>query len=195
MHTMGSSQASNDEDLARLVQEGDAQAMETLVGRFLDPLLGYLYRLLYGDRLLAEDLAQETLLRAFARIDTYAYPRPFKPWLYTIATNLARNHYAAADTRRVVAYEEEEKPQDRLNLPSQGMLDTLEEAEALECAVSALNRLPESQREAILLRYFEDLPLAQIGEMLGVPEGTVKSRLSIGLKRLRVLLVEEEIRS
>lgn len=188
---MAESQACSDEDLARRVQEGDIQAMEALVERYLDPLLGYLYRLLYGDRPLAEDLAQEVFLRAFTRIDTYAYPRPFKPWLYIIATNLARNHYTAADTRRVVdpGQEDEQYADSR---SADGLLSMLEEAEELERAVSALNRLPDGQREAILLRYFEDLSLAQIGGMLGIPEGTVKSRLSIGLGRLRALLVEGE---
>ncbi len=189
---MAESQACGDEDLARRVQEGDVQAMEALVERYLDPLLGYLYRLLYGDRPLAEDLAQEVFLHAFTRIDTYAYPRPFKPWLYTIATNLARNHYVAADTRRVIAYEDTHEQLREYGSSSDGLLNMLEEAEDLERAVSALNRLPDGQREAILLRYFEDLSLAQIGGMLGIPEGTVKSRLSIGLGRLRALLVEEE---
>lgn len=192
---MGPIHGRNDEDLARQVQEGSNQAMEVLVERYLDPLLGYLYRLLYGERLLAEDLAQETLLQAFSRIGQYSFPRPFKPWLYAIATNLARNHYAAADTRRVVAYGEEEDRQGERGLSPEGLLDTLQEAEDLERAVSALNRLPDGQREAILLRYFEDMSLAQIGEMLGIPEGTVKSRLSIGLKRLRMLLIEEDTRS
>lgn len=186
--------SNSDEDLARRVQEGDIQAMEILVERYLDSLLGYLYRLLYGDRLLAEDLAQETLLRAFARIDTYAFPKPFKPWLYAIATNLARNHYAAADTRRVIAYKDEERHQVGIGHFPEELLDTLEEAEALEGAICALNKLPEGQREAILLCYVENLSLAQIGEMLGIPVGTAKSRLSIGLKRLRALLVEEENR-
>ena len=189
---MESKQRRSDEDLAQQVQDGCTQAMEMLVERYLDSLLGYLYRLLYGDRLLAEDLAQETFLLAFGKIEQYTFPRPFKPWLYAIATNLARNHYAAADTQRVVAYGEEDYQQGEHGLSREGLLSTLEEIEDLERAVSALNRLPEGQREAIILRYFEDMSLAQISAMLGIPEGTVKSRLSIGLNRLRALLVDEE---
>ena len=80
--------------------------LDTLVDRHYDALIGYLYRLLYGDRALAEDMAQETFLRVLRGIKQYSYPRPFKAWLYAIATNLARDHYSRADTRRVSALPE-----------------------------------------------------------------------------------------
>ena len=89
-----------DEQLAQQLQQGDQGALSVLVERHYDPLLGYLYRLTRGDRSLAQDLAQETFLRALRGIAGYISPRPFKPWLYAIATNLARNHYTRADTRR-----------------------------------------------------------------------------------------------
>src|SRR3954447_15949399 len=92
--------AGSDEDLARQLQQGDRGALTALVERHYDSLLGYLYRMTRGDRSLAQDLVQETFLRALRGIGGYQYPRPFKPWLYAIATNLARNHYTSADTRR-----------------------------------------------------------------------------------------------
>src|SRR4051794_6135940 len=89
-----------DEQLAQRLQSGDRAALTTLVERHYDPLLGYLYRMTRGDRSLAQDLAQETFLRALRGISGYQHPRPFKPWLYAIATNLGRNYYTRAETRR-----------------------------------------------------------------------------------------------
>src|SRR5579875_1676794 len=78
---------------------GDQAALAVLVTRHHAPLLGYLYRLVGGDRPLAEDLVQETLLHV---LQQRAYPaqRLFKPWLYTIATNLARDHFKSAAVRK-----------------------------------------------------------------------------------------------
>ncbi|MCC6804808.1 MAG: RNA polymerase sigma factor, partial [Anaerolineae bacterium] len=81
--------ASSDEQLAQRLQSGDRSAMSALVERHYDALMGYLYRMTRGDRALAEDLAQETFLRALRGIGGYQHARPFKPWLYAIATNIA----------------------------------------------------------------------------------------------------------
>src|SRR5215475_1657683 len=90
----------SDEQLAKQLQQGDRAALTALVERHYDPLLGYLYRMTRGDRSLAQDLVQETFLRVLRGISGYSTPRPFKPWLYAIATNLVRNYYTSADLRR-----------------------------------------------------------------------------------------------
>src|SRR5262245_31932976 len=81
-----------DEALMEAVMDGDGAALAVLVERHHSPLLGYLYRLVGGDRPLAEDLCQETFARLL-RQHNYQVGRPFKPWLYAIATNLARDHH------------------------------------------------------------------------------------------------------
>src|SRR5262249_58630931 len=89
----------SDEELLAGALDGDQIAFATLVTRYHAALLGYLYRLVGGDRALAEDLVQETLLRVLHRgrcSDDFR----FKPWLYTIATNLARDHFKSAAVRR-----------------------------------------------------------------------------------------------
>src|ERR1700674_5096205 len=88
-----------DEELMLQVMRGETDALAPLVTRHHSPLLGYLYRLLGGNRALAEDLAQETFLRVLEQ-DNYQAGRPFKPWLYSIATHLAHDHFRAANTRR-----------------------------------------------------------------------------------------------
>jgi RNA polymerase sigma-70 factor, ECF subfamily len=88
-------QEKSDEHLMAAVQAGDQVALAALVTRRHGPLLGYLYRLVGGDRQLAEDLVQETMLHVL-RQRTYQVGRPFKPWLYRIATNLARDSFKSA---------------------------------------------------------------------------------------------------
>jgi RNA polymerase sigma-70 factor (ECF subfamily) len=83
-------------------------ALAALVTRHHDPLLGYLYHFVGGDRQLAEDLVQETLLHVL-RQRTYQAGRPFKPWLYMIATNLARDSFKSAAVRRSFRSDDAEK--------------------------------------------------------------------------------------
>jgi RNA polymerase sigma-70 factor (ECF subfamily) len=173
-----------DEDLALGVQRGSADDLAVLVERHHGPLLGYLYRMTGGDRPLAEDLVQEAFLRVLRSIGQYQYPRPFKPWLYAIATNLVRDHYKRAETRYTVGGTGEELTRGQAVRPEERVLAD-EEAGQVAAAVMAL---PVQQREAVILRYYQSLSLAEIADALGVPLGTVKSRLYHGLRRLRATL-------
>ena len=153
-----------------------------LVDRHYDALMGYLYRMCGGNRPLVEDLAQETFLRVLRSIGRYDYPRPFKPWLYAIATNLARSHYARADTRRSMTIANPVAKDATTNPPIE---DIVTNSEDVRQAVQALMMLPDHFREVIVLRYLQELSLAEIAEALDIPVGTVKSRLSNGLRKLR----------
>jgi RNA polymerase sigma-70 factor (ECF subfamily) len=129
-------------------------------------------------------MVQETFLRVLRGIGGYEHPRPFKPWLYAIATNLARNHYRRADTRRTVTADTETE------FPAQSASpeDAVAHNDAQRAAVAALEHLPAHQREVIIMRYTQDLSLAEIADALNIPVGTVKSRLSLGLRRLREVI-------
>jgi RNA polymerase sigma-70 factor (ECF subfamily) len=179
-----------DESLAYRIQQGNLHDLKILVERYHGPLLGYLYRLTGGDRALAEDLVQEAFLRVLRSIHRYQYPRRFKPWLYTIATNLGRDHYKSLAYRQTVSMSE--TTLDHMSGHTSGAPEVVvlaqDEAEAVRVVLLSL---PEHQREAVILRYYQDLSLAEMAETLGVPVGTVKSRLSLGMKRLRLLLSEE----
>ncbi len=179
------------EDLACRIQQGDRDALAALVERHHDALMGYLYRTTGGDRALAQDLAQETFLRLMRSIKRYQYPRPFKPWLYAIATNLARDHYKRAAVRWRATEREYDWPHDVEDdgEPPETLL--VAAVEARQIAV-ALGRLPEAQREVVVLRYYQEFSLAEISQILDIPLGTVKSRLSLGLRRLREAMMEWE---
>ena len=176
-----------DEQLARNVQLGRAADLAELVERHHSALVGFLYRLTGGDRSLAEDLTQEAFLRALRSIQRYRPAQRFKPWLYAIAVNAARDHFKRADTRYTAAWNDDELI---------GLADPIEWHEAIDLdrqrVAAAIAALPVHQREALILRYYQDLSLAEIAEVLAIPIGTVKSRLSLGLRQLRVWLKEDE---
>lgn len=173
----------SDEQLARGVQAGRPTDLALLVERHHSPLLGFLYRLTGGDRPLAEDLAQETFLRLLRRMDQYQPARPFKPWLYAIAVNAARDHFKSADARRTDALAED------FDAPaSHTPAETALAADEWRQVAAAVRGLPLHQREVVLLRYTDDLSLTDIAAVLNIPVGTVKSRLSLALGRLRAHL-------
>lgn len=144
-----------------------------------------------GDRALAEDLVQETFLRVLHAIGQYRYPRPFKPWLYAIATNLARDHYKRAEMRYSDSASDDPMQWESANDPTDGIEERLLSASEAQRVATAVSTLADHQRETIVLRYYQDLSLAEIADALGIPVGTVKSRLNLGLKRLRVSLRDE----
>lgn len=181
-----------EEALAGRARAGDADAVAALVDRHYDALIGYLYRMTGGDRPLAEDLAQDTFLRAIKGLDGYDPARRFKPWLYAIATNAARTHYTRAETRFARAALPADDPivGDRLAAPDgEDGYTQIEADDDARRVIVALGTLSAGAREVVTLYYYQDLKLSEIAEALNIPLGTVKSRLSIAIARLRAALV------
>lgn len=168
------------------VQQGNQDDLARLVERHHSPLVGYLYRMTDGDRALAEDLVQETFVRLIQHIAQYQYPRPFKAWLYQIATNITRDHFKRADTRRAADFPDDDERLGAVEAPEEILMIADDERRL----ATALRRLPDHQREVVILRYQQELSLAEIADALNIPVGTVKSRLSLGLTRLRELVGE-----
>ena len=139
--------------------------------------------LLLGDADDAEDIAQETFLRAWRAVKSFDSTRPLRPWLLSIAAHLASNRrrsmgrYVAALMR---AFRDEPKAPttEEKNLQST-------EADELWKAVKFLD---EPDQQIIYLRFFLDMPIAETAEALNIAEGTVKSRLSRALEKLRNLI-------
>lgn len=89
----------SDEYLITAVQEGDKESLTVLVQRYHAQIFAFLFRTVNGNRQLAEDLTQETFFRMVRGVQTYNAAQRFKPWLYSIAANLAKDHFKKADTR------------------------------------------------------------------------------------------------
>lgn len=179
----------SESDLITRARGGDGAAWESLVRQHQVAAFRLAY-LLLGDTDDAEDVAQEALIRAFQTLDRFDPARPLRPWLLRITANLAHNRrravgrYLAALQRLVQAVPE---PVAVANVPGEHVQQQ-EEAQALWQAV---RRLKRADQEVIYLRYFLNLSVAETAEATGVAPGTVKSRLSRALDRLRGVVERE----
>jgi RNA polymerase sigma-70 factor (ECF subfamily) len=172
----------SDERLLTAVLAGEMDALAALVVRHQGPLTGYLDRLVGPDWALAQDLAQETFLRVLGQ-HACRGDRPFKPWLYAIATNLARDHFKSAAVRRSITLDDELEA--GLVDRSAGPEDQALASERATTLAEALAALSAEYRATLILRFSNGMSLHEIADTLNIPLGTVKSRLSVGLRRLR----------
>jgi RNA polymerase sigma-70 factor (ECF subfamily) len=173
----------NDGELIQRIAERDRGAFEDLYNRYARAVFGLALRRL-GDRGRAEDAVQETFASIWRSAGTYRPERgPGAPWLYTVARN------ATVDRSR----ERIETPTEVPDEPT-GELGPAEQTEqgwVTWRVHSALQELPEREREAIQLAYWSGLSQSEVAEFLGIPLGTVKTRTRSGLARLADLLQDE----
>jgi len=137
----------------------------------------------------ADDAVQLAFIKAFRALPTFHLGAPFRPWLLRIVANEARNRRRSAGRRAglVLRAAEDRRPGDAAPSPESAVLDR-EQREAL---LAAVNGLGDADREIIGIRYFLDLNEAETADVLGIPRGTVKSRLSRALARLRVQMLAD----
>ena len=167
----------------RLCQEGSPDAFRHLVERHQNTLYGTAV-LMTGDRSVAEEHVQEAFLSAWRGIRRFRRDRPFKPWVVRILVNRIvssrrRNRVPTApldDAERVTG------PAD--------VLESAMSAERRDEVQAALGRLSPRHHQVVVLRYFAELSVSEVAAALGVREGTVKSRLSRALSRLREELTQ-----
>lgn len=170
----------SDEELLKLMERGDQLAFEAFVRRYHGPLLGFLERLLHN-RQKAEDLVQETFLRLIRQLSQDKPPSHIKAWLYRVAHNLCRDYWRSTGYRTdSIAVREPPERSDE----NAGVVELYERQETRKEIIAALDRLPEVQREVVVLRFFQDMKLQEIAEVLELPLGTVKGHLYQGLKKL-----------
>jgi RNA polymerase sigma-70 factor (ECF subfamily) len=169
---------------ARL-RRGDPEAFDALLDRYQNRLYRYLLRLT-ANAAVAEDLFQETWLRVITRIHRYDERRPFEPWLFSVARNLAIDHL------RKTSPESLDEPAEtgqakigRLGAGEPGSLERLLERERRSLLERRLEELPALHREALSLRFEEEMTFEEIAEVLSVPVSTVKSRVQRALATLK----------
>jgi RNA polymerase sigma-70 factor (ECF subfamily) len=181
-----------DEDLIQRVRvQGDDGAFETLVHRYEHELYGYLRRYLGGDAQLAEDVFQATFLRVHQKSDQFAAGNRFRPWLYAIATNQAidarrRNHRhrMVSLDRRADGGDESGSLGATIAAKGRTSADLMQDAETINWVLEAVAALPEPLRSTLDLVYRQGLKQREVASRLGIPLGTVKSRLNTALNRL-----------
>lgn len=175
----GANRDAGDALLVARIRAGDEDAFELVVVRYQAPLFRYV-RGLVGDRELASDLVQETFLRAYRAIDRLADPGLLRSWLYRIAHNQA---YSALRRRRLISW-----------LPLLGQHAPAPDRDALEAArvEAALAQVPMQQRAPLLLHLVAGFSYAEVADLLGISEGSVRMRISRGRAAFRAAYGERE---
>lgn len=160
--------------------------LEELVAAHQGSLFAFLYRMC-GDADVAEDLMQETFVRALRAAGRFRPQAEVRTWLFSIATNLVKDRWRR-EARRGPEVSLHESMVAANDLPEQVVLEKLGQDEVRQ----ALLQLPLPYRSTLVLRYYHDLTYAQIARVLFCPLGTVRSRIHNGLARLKQILMGTE---
>ena len=177
-------------------QDGDARAFEILLTRHERKIYNYCYRFV-RNRELANDLAQETFLRVVKSARRYSPKAKFTTWLYTIARNQSIDALRRAKHRRHPSLDQPYggDPDGRVlgekvaghSPEGYGRTDAKQIRARVEAAIGELS---DEQREVFVMREFQRMPFKEIADIVGVPEGTIKSRMRYALENLRLALAD-----
>ena len=183
-----------DEELIARFQNGEMEAFDSIVQRYKDPLINFVYHFL-GDRIDAEDVVQETFLRVYRNKHLYRNIAKFSTWIYTIASNLAKTELRRRRRRRLLSLsqmgfdDKDYELVDEFMQSPEGIVDSGIQEKIIR---KEIDDLPVKFKEVVLLRDVQEFSYEEISQILGIPIGTVKSRVNRGRlrlqKRLRHLL-------
>ena len=178
-----------DERLMSLFQAGDENAYVVLVNRYKDKLINFIYHYL-KDSESAEDVVQETMIKLYQKKHYYKEIAKFSTWLYTIAKNLANTELRKRKNRKTTLlshFSNDDKtyeiPSDDLEIGQQIQTDVVN-----EIIKKAVNKLSEKFKTVIILRDIQEFSYEEISEIIGIPIGTVKSRINRARLQLQVEL-------
>ena len=178
-----------DERLMSLFQAGDENAYVVLVNRYKDKLINFIYHYL-KDSESAEDVVQETMIKLYQKKHYYKEIAKFSTWLYTIAKNLANTELRKRKNRKTTLlsqFSNDDKtyeiPSDDLEIGQQVQTDVVN-----EIIKDAVNQLSEKFKTVIILRDIQEISYEEISGIIGVPIGTVKSRINRARLQLQVEL-------
>lgn len=176
-----------DEQLMLRLKSGDRQAFNALVERYRDRIVSYAYRMT-GSAELAQDVAQETFVRVYKSAATFRDDGRFSPWVYKIASNVCLS-------------ERSRRAKEALNIDFETLQDTHDSGVIVEDQVmakltaerlsSGIGKLTAQHKTVLVMHVYQGLTYVEIGEALGIPTGTVKSRLFYAIRKLRDVLEQD----
>mgnify|MGYP000250491204 CR=1 FL=1 len=173
---------------ARLLA-GDEAAWHAFVTKYEQRMYGYLYRL-EGNSEDALDLTQEVFYRAWRSMNTFRAGERVLPWLYQVARNTQIESHRRKQHARFSLEEAREEIGFEVTSPGRSPVQAAESEQAQDRVQRALMKLPEEYREAVVLRFVEDLPYDEIARIQGVAPGTAKSRVFRAKEQLAELLAD-----
>ncbi len=180
-------------DLIQRAQAHDPAAFDDLIDAFGARLHGYLYRLI-GSRDEADDLLQDVFLRVVRMIGSYRHDHRFEGWLFRIATNLVRDRIRKVGREpKVIPFDSGSEGSgsawtDADDDTAPGPEAAMQLADDVDALQEALAKLPEAEREVIMLRHFSDLSFSEVAAVMETPLGTALARAHRGLKKLRDMM-------
>lgn len=168
------------------IKRGDTDAWEVLVDKYYDKIYAYCCRRFFRNHDLAKDLTQDIFLKVVRAIPTYRYKGKFYNYLYTITVNHCNSFAKRKQLEKV------ELSENTLADDTESVIDELTKQEDNQLIQAALDKLPDIQREAVILRYYQDLKVKEIAKVTGVGVATAQSRIHQGLKKLEKYLKMED---
>lgn len=165
--------------IARVVAKGDQHAFRQLVLRYQSPLRVWARRLCDGDAHLADDLSQETFIKAYKALPAFRAEAKFSTWLYRIAFNIAANRWRAKKLQWTELDENQALETDEGETQNQDLVRDVE---------TAINQLTPPQQLAIRLSFEEGFSHGEVAQIMGLPLGTVKTHILRGKQTLERLL-------
>ena len=183
-----------DEELMLIFINGDEKAFDELVRRYMDSVISYLYKFT-GDYNISDDIAQESFIRLYRYKDRYDKNSKFSPWFYSIVINRAKSAMQIKTDQDHISLNDMNNEEigkiDHVSDPSDN--DDLEEYEYLnevkiEYIKKAFEVIDPLYKEVIILRFMKEMEYEMIAEILKIPVGTVKSRISRGRSQIKEII-------
>ncbi|WP_373533485.1 RNA polymerase sigma factor [Vampirovibrio sp.] len=174
-----------DAELIERAVKGDQKAFSQLVNRYLPLVYNYLYRMTQNHEV-SEEMAQEAFVKAYQNLKSFDQSRNFKPWILRIASNAAISQIRKQS--RLVslnALEEEGVWGEAEHQTSEDIVTQLERKLSAQEVLKALGTLDDKYRQALLLRYQQELSYEEIADALGIPLNTVRTWIKRGMDKLR----------
>ena len=185
-------QTNKEADLAlvRRAKKGDYRAFDLLVLKYQSRIVSIAFKFVKEIQL-AEDISQESFIKAYRSIDSFREESAFYTWLYRITANTAKNYLVSKGRRKESSISELSisENEDFFELPTNDSPEQILMAQSLKDTIyDALSGLPEDTRTALSLREFEGLNYEEIAEIMNCPVGTVRSRIFRGREALENLI-------
>jgi len=177
-----------DEQLMEEVVKGNSLAFSELYDRYSKAMLNYFYKMLWQDKLKAEDFMQELFTKIIHKPHLFNTKLKFKTWIYAIANNMCKNEYRKQEVRRGSNFDLNENIHFDSNAYSQE--EQVDKDFFSERLKQELNRLSINHKKVFILRFKQGLSIKEIAEILEVSEGTIKSRIFYALKKMNKSLKE-----
>jgi RNA polymerase sigma-70 factor (ECF subfamily) len=183
-----------DQQLVLLNQSGDENALGTLIERYKDKIFSSIF-LLVKDRYLAEDLFQDVFIKVIETLRNGKYndEGKFLPWVMRIAHNLCVDHFRRIKRKPTIKTSDDRDIFEVLNFNDESTEAKIVTAETHDTVREMLDRLPEDQREVIILRHYADLSFKEISQLTNISINTALGRMRYGLINLRKIMEEKNI--